>query len=195
MRDKLNRVTISKHAKQRYAERIMDKDELVEVNIFIARNEEKINNDILKMIEYGEIIYEGESLNLNNKRNTLVCLSGTWVLILDAQSYNVITLYKIDLGLEEAFNKEYVSRMVEKINDEKKTLEEIDKQLNEEKSIYNKNIVENEIAIKEYTKIIESLKEQNDNYRSIINSLKTNHNIADKKVKDIVANLIGKRTF
>lgn len=195
MKDKLNRVTISKHAKQRYAERIMDKDELVEVNIFIARNEAKINNDILKMIEYGEIIYEGESLNLNNKRNTLVCLSGTWVLILDAQSYNVITLYKIDLGLEEAFNKEYVSRMVEKINNEKKTLEEIDKQLNEEKSIYNKNIVENEIAIKEYTKIIESLKEQNDNYRSIINSLKTNHNIADKKVKDIVANLIGKRTF
>lgn len=195
MKDKLSKVTISNHAKQRYAERIMDKEETIEVNIFIARNEDKIKNDILKMIEFGEIIYEGISLNENNKKNTLVCLNGSWIILIDATSYNVITLYKIDLGLDENFNKEYVSKMVEKLNKEKENLLEVDKKLEEQSAIYNKEIAENELSIKEYSKIIDSLKEQNDAYEELISTLKTNHIIADKKVREVVASLIGRRNF
>lgn len=53
--------TISKHCKERYAERIMGKED-VDLNRFITLNEEKIQTDINKLISYGELIYQGSKL-------------------------------------------------------------------------------------------------------------------------------------
>ena len=51
--------TISNHSKQRYAERIMGKED-IDVNRFITLNEDKIKTDINKLIQYGEMIYSGK---------------------------------------------------------------------------------------------------------------------------------------
>ena len=42
---------ITEHAKQRYAERIMDRDNKIDIAVYINQNEEKIRQDILKMIK------------------------------------------------------------------------------------------------------------------------------------------------
>lgn len=50
---------VSAHCKTRYAERIMGKEEKSDVVRFVSLNEDKINTDINKMIEYGNCIYSG----------------------------------------------------------------------------------------------------------------------------------------
>ena len=52
--------TVSKHAKERYTERIMEKATSNEINTFLVQNEDKIINNINKMIQYGELIYTGK---------------------------------------------------------------------------------------------------------------------------------------
>ena len=58
-------MNITKHAMQRYAERIMEKEDTTDVLVFIEQHKEKIEEDISKMIEYGELIYTGKNLNDN----------------------------------------------------------------------------------------------------------------------------------
>ena len=50
-------ITISKHAKERYAERIMDRDNKTDVAVFLRDHDDKIQNDIEKMLEYGTLLY------------------------------------------------------------------------------------------------------------------------------------------
>ena len=40
-------MAITKHAMTRYAERIAGRDELIDINIYIAQNEDKIIDDII----------------------------------------------------------------------------------------------------------------------------------------------------
>ena len=60
---------ISNHCEQRYAERIMGKDNNGDVNRFIINNKEKIKTDIHKMIQYGELIYTGKQSQKSGKGN------------------------------------------------------------------------------------------------------------------------------
>ena len=91
--------TISAHAKQRYSERIMGKED-TDVNRLITLNEDKIKTDINKMINYGQLIYSGKQSQKDGKGNIVdVFLKDCWVVIADSRIKNVITLYKIDLGL------------------------------------------------------------------------------------------------
>ena len=92
---------ISTHAKQRYAERIMGKED-IDINRFVTLNEDKIKTDINKLISYGDLIYTGKQ----NKGNVVdVYIKDCWVIIADNKAKNVITIFKIDLGLDDEFNK------------------------------------------------------------------------------------------
>lgn len=68
--DDMNKVEykISSHCEQRYAERIMNKDNKNDINRFIVENREKIKADINKMINYGELIYIGKQSQKDGKR-------------------------------------------------------------------------------------------------------------------------------
>ena len=88
---------ISAHAKTRYAERIMGKED-IDVNRFVTLNDDKIKTDINKLISYGELIYTGKQSQKDNKGNIVdVYLKDCWVVLADSRAKNVITLYKIDL--------------------------------------------------------------------------------------------------
>ena len=99
--------TISKHARERYAERIMDREHKADIARYVIENEEKITNDINKMIEYGHVIYQGKQ-NRDGKTNTItVVLKDCWIILCDAVKGLVVTLYKIDFGLDDDFTKLY----------------------------------------------------------------------------------------
>lgn len=187
--------TISKHAMQRYAERIMGKEDN-DVNRFITLNEDKIQTDINKLIQYGELIYQGKQTQKDGKNNIIdVYLKDCWVVLVDSRTKNVITLYKIDLGLDEEFNKSYVSKMLEKLNVKKEVLDNVQRQVRTESDTYKAMIGDAETQIKEYRTMIKNLEELCVGYRTIIDNNNVKIALANKEVVEVVNTMIGKREF
>lgn len=188
--------TISEHCKVRYAERIMGKDDNCDAKQFIVNNEDKIQKDINEMILRGDKIYSGKQSHNGGKGNVIdVYLKNTWVVLADNQTDNVITIYKIDLGLDEDFNKEYVSRMVEKLNEQKKMLEETRQQIQAESDMYREMIDDFESQIKEYRGMIKNLEELCSGYKTVIHNNCVKVSQAEMKVADVVNSLVNKKEF
>lgn len=188
--------SISKHASERYAERIMGKEDNLDVNRFITLNEEKIQTDINKLINYGELIYQGKQTQKDGKSNMIdVYLNNCWVVLADSRTKNVITLYKIDLGFDEEFNKLYVSKMMEKLNTYKEVAESTKQQVQTESNTYREMIADAETQIKEYRGMIKNLEELCVGYKTIVDNNNVKIAQANKDVVDVVNTLIGKKTF
>lgn len=187
---------ISKHAKERYAERIMNKEDMGDINRFIAGNEEKIKMDINKLIHYGEMIYTGKQSTRDGKGNVIdVYLKNTWVILVDGKSEVVVTLYKIDLGLDDEFNKTYISKMMEKLNKSKEALDIVQSEVQVESDMYKEYIDDAETQIKEYKAMIKNLEELCEGYQTIIDNNVVKVSQAKKEVTDTINTLIGKREF
>lgn len=188
--------TVSKHAKERYTERIMEKATSNEIQTFVVQNEEKIIGDINKMIQYGELIYTGKQTQKDGRTyNVEVFLNGLWVVITDIKSKNVITLYKIDLGVDEEFNQEYVNRMMNKFNAAKENLEYVTLEVEKENDSYKTIIEQNVSLINEYKGYIKNLEELNTGYKTIIDNNTVKIKMADREVADVLNKLIGKKEF
>ena len=187
---------ISAHAEQRYAERIMEKDTCHNINKFINENKEKIKTDINKMIEFGECIFVGKQSQKEGKGNVLnVYLQNCWVIMVDNSNETVVTLYKIDLGLGDEFNKTYVSKMMEKLNVAKKALEDVQLEVQIEANTYKDFIYEAEAQISEYKAMIKNLENMCNGYRQIIDNNVVKVSQANREVAEIVNTLVNKREF
>lgn len=186
---------ISAHAKTRYAERIMGKED-TDVNRFVLLNEEKIKTDINKLINFGELIYSGRQTQRDGKSNIIdVYLKDCWIVLVDNRIRNVITLYKIDLGLDDEFNKAYISKMMEKLNANKEVLESVQQQVQTESNTYREMINDAETQIKEYRSMIKNLEELCVGYKTIIDNNVVKVAQANKDVVDTLNKLIGKKEF
>lgn len=187
---------ISAHCKTRYAERIMGKENETDINRFITLNEEKIKTDIHKLISYGTLIYQGKQSQKDGKGNVIdVFLKDTWVILVDSRAKNVVTLYKIDLGLDEEFNKAYVSKMLEKLNTYKDVLENTKQQVQIESNMYREMINDAETQIKEHRGMIKNLEELSVGYKTIVDNNNVKVAQANKDVAEVVNTMIGKREF
>lgn len=187
---------ISKHAQQRYAERIMEKYDMGDINRFIVNNEEKIKTDIHKLIHYGEMIFTGKQSKTDGKGNVLdVYLKDTWVILVDNKSEIVVTLFKIDLGLGEDFNKTYVSKMMDKLNQCKEVLDTVQAEVQAESDMYREMIDDAETQIKECKSAIKNLEELRSGYQIIIDNNVVKVSQAKKDVIDTINTLIGKKEF
>jgi len=187
---------ISDHCKRRYAERIMDKDGTGDVNRFIFANEDKIKTDIHKMIHYGNLIHSGVQSKTDGKGKVIdVYLKDTWVILVDNQSDVVVTLFKVDLGLDDEFNKAYISKMLEKLEESKKSLEEIKLATHQESEMYYSLIEDSESQIKEYKSMIRNLEELITGYKIITDNNGVKVVQAEKGVADVINTLIGKKEF
>lgn len=191
----LENTKISQHAKERYAIRIMDKDSTSDVAIFVSQHEQKIKEDILKMIQYGTLLYSGKSVSEFNKQPVDIFLNGTWVVIVDSVKCNVVTLYSIDLGLGNDFNNEYIEKLMQKLNAAKETYNNVVTGINTQKETYSCIIKENTDQINDYKQIINNLQKQNQAYTDVIENLEANKIIAEKEIRDIIATFIGKKIF
>lgn len=186
---------ITEHAKQRYAERIMDKNEKYDIASFVANNNAKITNDITKLVEYGQLLYQGTPNYEFQKRPVRIYLKDTWIVVLDNKDDKVITLYSVDLGVGREFNELYIGKLLEKLDIAKKEYEEQNTVIQERKSEFSNLITDNEKVINDYRRTIKSLEEQNKMYKEMVQSLDTNKALAEKEVRNIVATIIGKNIF
>lgn len=192
---KLETLKISTHAKERYSLRIMDKDSKSDVAVFIAQHEQKIKEDIYKIIQYGTLLYSGKSVSEFNKQPVDIFLNGTWVIIVDIAKANVITLYSIDLGVGNEFNQEYINMLMKKLNAAKEEYNTVCTGINTQTETYSSIVKENTEQINEYKQIIKALEKQNQAYTDVINSLEVDKTIAEKEVREIIATMIGKKVF
>ena len=192
---KLETLKLSNHVKERYAERIMDKDNKADVLVFIQKNEQKIKEDIFKMITYGELLYSGKPTVDYNKQPVDIFLKDTWVIIVDIAKQNVVTLYSIDLGLGDEFNKEYINRLLEKLKQAKERHEEALIGINTQTETYNSIIKENIEQINNYRQIVKNLEKQNQGYMDVIESLRIENTAAERGVRDVIATMTGKKVF
>lgn len=187
---------ISNHAAQRYAERIMGKDDTMEASSFATLYREKIKNDINKLIQYGTLIYTGRQFQKDGRGNIMdVYVKDCWVVLVDQKISNVITLYKIDLGLGDEFNLTYVSKMVEKINAQKELLDTTQKQVQEESDMYRELISGAETQIKEYRSMIKNLEALCGGYKDIVDNNCVKVSQANRNVAEMVNTLIAKKEF
>lgn len=196
--ENINKYSISKHAMERYAERIMGKDTNWDVNKFVLANVSKIETDINKLIQFGTLIYSGKKSKKDGKNSNAIIdvyLKDCWVVLVDNGSRNVITLYKIDLGLDEEFNKCYVSKMVEKLREHKEILDSVEQQVKEESDTYREMIADAEAQIKEYRGMIKNLEELCAAYKTVIENNSVKVAQANKEMTDTLNTFIGKKEF
>lgn len=191
----LDNLKISNHCAQRYAERIMDKDSKSDIAVFIAQHEQKIKEDIYKMIQYGTLLFSGKSPHEFNKQPVDIFLNGTWVIIVDIAKCNVVTLYSIDLGLGNEFNQEYINLLLQKLNTARESYDTVNLSIQTQKETYSSIIKENTDQINEYKQLINALQKQNQAYTDVIESLEADRVIAEKDIRDTIATMIGKKVF
>lgn len=187
---------ISTHAKQRYVERILNKDDTKEVQRFIVDHGEKIDTDINKLINYGELIYQGKTSHKDGKGSAVnVYLKDCWVVLVDIKGEIVITLYKVDLGCGDDFNNTYVSKMVEKLNESKEKLAAAQTEVENESKMY-KDLIDDAMAqINEYKAMINNLEKLIAGYKTITENNVVKISQANREVADIVNKLIAKKEF
>lgn len=192
----LTNYKISQHCKQRYAERIMDKDNKSDIARFIIENEDKIKTDINKMITYGKLVYTGRQSQKEGKGNVLnVYIKDSWVVLVDGPAKNVVTLYKIDLGLGEDFDKTYVGKMVEKIESQKEAVQTVREQVQQETDNYKSMLNDAEAQINDYKSMIKNLEELCSSYKTIVDNNTVKVKQAERDVAEVVNQLVGKREF
>ena len=187
---------ISTHAKNRYAERIMGKEDNNNIQRFIVENEDKIKTDINKMISYGECIFIGKQSQKDGKGNVLnVYLKDCWIVLVDIKAEVVVTLYKIDLGCGDDFNLQYVSKMMEKLNQNKDNLVSKQLEVEAEAITYKQLIDDAQAQINQYKSMIKNLEEMCDGYQTIIDNNRVKVSQANIEVVDVLNTLIGRKEF
>lgn len=187
-------LTISKHAKERYAERIMDRDNKTDVAIFIRDHDAKIQQDIEKMLEYGTLLYEGKSTK-NPKQTVGITLNGAWVVIWDTIEFVVITLYCIDLGVGDDVNRAFIESALNQINVAKEEQRQVTERVQSYINSYKGIIDRNEEDIAKYKKIIRDLEKQVASCKEMIQSFSVDYYVADNNIREKVEVLIGKQHF
>lgn len=187
---------ISKHAEERYSSRVMGKEDIHSINCFIAENKEKIKTDLNKMITYGTLIYSGKRSQKDRKGNVIdVYLKDTWCVLVDSKSEVIVTVYRIDFGLDDDFNNLYITGMIEKLNEAKENLISVQMQVDIESKMYNELIEDSQAQINEYKAMIKNLENLCDGYKTIVSNNTVKIAQANREVADIVNKMIGKREF
>jgi len=187
--------TISKHARERYAERIMDREHKADVARYVIENEEKITEDVNQMIEYGQVIYQGKQNRDGKSVMITVVLKDCWIILCDATKNLVVTLFKIDFGLDDEFTKLYISKMMDKLNAAKEKLSNEVVKIRQETQNYAILIENNKYLINNYKAKINALNDLNNAYQEVINNNSTLISVAEEEVADIINKLIGKKEF
>lgn len=190
----MDQITVSNHAMERYAKRIAKRDSVIDVNTYVQTYKDKITEDINTMIKYSQHIYTGK-VGSKDDRQVNVYLSGTWVILTDILNKVVVTVYKIDFNLGEDFNKQFISGILNRMEQNKSNLAEIKKQVDDEKQSYQSIIDSNNAQINEYKAAIKEMEKLNADYQEVINDINVKYKAAELAVRHDVEDLVMRREF
>lgn len=190
----MEQLSITNHAMERYAKRIANRETTIDVNTYVQTNKEKIMEDINTMIKFANRIYTGK-VGQRDDRPVNVYLSGTWVILTDILDKTVITIYKVNFGIGEEFNKNFIDGILKRMEEHKVELAEAQRQTEEEKKSYQDIIDGNNAQINQYKSIINELEKLNNDYQETIKDISTRYKSAELAVRRDVENLIMRMEF
>lgn len=168
MEENLENIEFTEHVLERYVERTMNKTGN-EIKQFLAQNEEQVKQQILKLYQYSEPFWYGK--NKEHNYTYFRINKNGWLIVIDRNKTKLITLYKIDLGLGENFNKQYISEMMQFVEKENTEIENA-------KSKYNDEVIENNNVINELKQQNKLLQSQIDNNQATIKILESQKDVA-----------------
>lgn len=189
-------IVVTKHAKERYAERIMNKKDKLEINRYIAENENKIIENITKMVKYGKIVYTGNNPRKDKNGSTIkvnIYANKSWVLILSAERNEVITLFKVDLGLDDEFNSLYVEKSMAKLVEQQRVVEDTKQKVISDNDSMRRSVAENTEKIRNYKQYVKQLEEANEGYKAIIDANLIKVKEAEEELANILERIVTKK--
>lgn len=186
-------IIVTQHASERYAERIADKEGIHDVKAYVAKYPDKIKGDIQKMLEHSEHIYHGKVGPKDNVTDVFV--AGTWILFVDIPRGKVVTLYKIEFHIGEEFNKEFVKRIMERMQGHKQQLEEAKAKASEENAMYAEHIRDYKQEITGYKAAIKSLESLIADYQDLIDKSSARWGALEQAVRQDVEDLVLRKEF
>ena len=187
-------MNISKHAKERYAERMMGRTEKSDISVYAAQNADKIQKDIEKLVTHGTCIYDDLSTKDPNKKVS-VFLKDLWVVIFDKERNTVVTLYRVDLGVGDDFDAKFVEEALNRINVATEEYNKAKAEVEETKKTYRELLEENNLQINEYRSLIKKLEDLNRSYRDIIELTSATYETKREELKQQVMVLTGRKIF
>lgn len=190
--DEKEKLRITQHCAERYAERVMDKENRSDVAVYVAQYKEKIETDINKLYEYATLIYSG---TLKDKNYVNVFINGTWVLLTDKDLTRAITMYKIEFGLGEEFNKDFVGKMLGKIDESRIHYCEVLQQTEKQKNEYQKIIKDFTEKANDYRRMAKNLDKQVEAYTQIISNMDVEAEEAAADFRQNIMLLVCKKEF
>lgn len=107
-------MNITEHAYKRYVQRTMDYNEDKDIMKYLSENKSTVEERINKLFDSSNLIYEGQFREHSTAE--IYMNKHGWIFCVDKKKQRIITLYKIDLGLDEEFNRLYIDRMQEQLD-------------------------------------------------------------------------------
>ena len=182
---------ITNHAYERYAERMTGRDNPTDIRTYINLHKHDIEERINKLINYGKLIYEGK---LRDYPVNKIYFNDSWVVVVDPKTRNVITLYKIDFGIESV-NKLFIDEMLLKIESLNKELLDVKNNVCETNNEITKTIQSNEDEIKYYKSMIKSLEITNESLNTVIKESNVKIKQKEKEMSDLIDLFVSRKKF
>ena len=180
-------MNISNHCFQRYHERVREAE-----GPFVDSLKERYTKELEQMYEHCKKIYSGIIGHSSRPVDVYVNPHG-WVLITNDKEKTMITIYRIDLGIDnDELNKQYITASLKRIDDLQDDMLKKLLEVDEQKAEYNDKVAANEALIKEYKQVIANLEAQNDGFKSVIRNLDSSSYKAQTDLRDAIENYMVK---
>lgn len=180
---------ITNHAYERYAERMANKEQKTDMRIYIANHKDDINDRIHKLIHFGELIYEGK---VGDHAKSHVYYKDRWIIIVDENKNNVVTLYKVDL-LDDEVSDLFANKVLIQIKQQQTNLYIEKVKVQQRINSFEQKIEENKTEIAYLKKLIKQYEEKNEAYTKMINTENIEVTKLEKNINQLVETLIRGR--
>lgn len=185
-------MTFTNHILERFVERTMNKTG-TEMKQYLAQNEDKVKEQILKLYEYSELFWYGK---IKDHDFTWFTINRDgWVFVIDKNKTTLITIYKVDLGLSTEFNKQYIQEIknyVEKEVEDINIIKEKQKHEYEMGNSYIEDIKETIKILRQKITINENRIKATENEQQIrLDEI----NLREKQLQQKIEKFIGAKIF
>ncbi len=167
----LDDVSFTNHILERFVERTMNKVGN-EAKQYLAQNNKFVKEKLLLLYNSADLLWSGK-IKDHNFTHFYINKDG-WIIVVDKEGKKLITVYKADLELDSEFNKLYVEKIKDKVNDVNNKLLNAETEMTTQKE-------ENAKIIEQLQQENLDLKEKIEYNNSKINSLKQQDDLALKE--------------
>lgn len=180
------------HILERFVERTMNKTG-TEMKQYLAQNEDKVKEQILKLYEYSELFWYGK---IKDHDFTWFTINRDgWVFVIGKDKITLITVYKVDLGLSTEFNKQYIQEIKDYVEREMAGIHDNKLELWRDTDVTNNTINDVKEEIKNLKSQIAIYENQIKQWELEIQNETDSVNLREKQLQQKIEKFIGAKIF